>query len=210
MISMEADGSNSQTGAPADGSCSVYHPAGGSVSGCNVTIAAAATVTDSCTTGPIGSVCESDGAIYVGNMGSHRLYAANADESSKREWKTSGTMTDNTYDLNNGIANTNAMITASAAVHPAANACHSKSPTGTWYLPARNELALVWTNRNAIGLSARGFTTLALNTESHYWSSSAQSGHNRNVWIRVLHNGSSPSEYRNTKFMRVRCFRRDP
>ncbi|HEU4838840.1 MAG TPA: hypothetical protein VFS88_05450, partial [Micavibrio sp.] len=155
---------------------------------------------DPCTTGPIGTVCETDSAIYIGTIGSDRIYAASADESASLRWKTSVTSTAGTTSATDGLANTTAMITAGAVAHPAGKACNDKAPSGTWYLPAKDEFNLVWTNRVAINLAARGF-----NTTNWYWSSTELNAMSGNM--QTLDDGFQSFSSK-TDSNRVRCVRR--
>jgi hypothetical protein len=63
-------------------------------------------------------------------------------------WKTTTTTTAGTVSDFDGVANTNAMITAGIALHPAANFCVGLNINGftDWYLPARFELDIAYEN----------------------------------------------------------------
>jgi hypothetical protein len=63
-------------------------------------------------------------------------------------WKTSNTTTAGTTSTFDGRANTDAMITAGIASHPAANFCVNLTIGGftDWYLPAELELEIAYTN----------------------------------------------------------------
>ena len=117
---------------------------------CTVTV-------EACLTGPIGTRCTSDGAIYAGDtVGGARMYAAACDHGmtwngtactgsqTGRPWKTSTTTTAGTTSLTDGVVNTDAMATAGIALHPAAQACRNAG--AEWYLPARDELDLLYDN----------------------------------------------------------------
>lgn len=132
-----------------------------------------------CETGPIGTRCSSDGAIYAGEVGGNRIYAAacdvgmtwNSSTSScdntrtRLRWKTTNTTTAGTGSLTDGEANTDAMATAGIGLHPAAEACRNIG--SEWYLPAINELAVLGNNSLAVG----GFNTTS---PDEYWSSSEE------------------------------------
>ena len=64
------------------------------------------------------------------------------------EFKTSNTATSGTASTTNGPANTAAIISAGASSHPAANFCNNLSIGGftDWYLPAQDELEVVYYN----------------------------------------------------------------
>lgn len=63
-------------------------------------------------------------------------------------WKTAGTTTTGTTSTFDGRANTDAMIAAGISLHPAAQFCTGLSIGGftDWYLPARHELDIAYTN----------------------------------------------------------------
>ena len=62
------------------------------------------------------------------------------------QWKTSNTSTANTDSINDGKANTAAMVAAGAAAHPAASFCNSLEINGysDWYLPSKDELEILY------------------------------------------------------------------
>ncbi len=194
------NGSNANPDAPADGSCDIYSVKGGGVLYSACVAAPAPVPSDPCTTGPIGTVCTADGAFYIGTIGGNRIYAAPADQSGWIQWKTANTDTPGATSTTNGLANTNAMIAAGAAAHPAGNACKTKAPAGTWYLPARNEMNLIWTNRVAIGLAAKGFI------DDWYWASTSPQFNQG--WYQSLSPPGTNSGYAKIYDLRVRCVRR--
>lgn len=77
-------------------------------------------------------------------------------------WKTIETSTAGTDSINNGLANTNAMIAAGASTHPAANFCKNLTIGGytDWYLPSKDEFEIIYrylkptTQSNNISLGA--------------------------------------------------------
>jgi hypothetical protein len=110
------------------------------------------------------------GGQYVGNVvvgdDTYGIIAALSAE--QAQWKTSNTATTGTGSLVDGWANTLAMITAGELEHPAAGYCRNYTGGGfdDWYLPARNELNLMWTNRSLLSLGM---------TSDYYWTSSQSS-----------------------------------
>lgn len=204
LISLETDGSNPHTGAPVDGSCSVYHANGGGVAPCNSVIAE----NSSCTTGPVGTVCTSDGAIYIGTVAGNRIYAAPTDAAGSMHWGPYPHVTGAVHPTD-GMANSESamIVSAGASIYPAIWACRNRSPAGTWYLPAISELSLFWTNGNRrsppgpLDLSA-----IAIEASSFYWSSTEASSHGAHT--RNLGNGSLSAWTKNNNSHRVRCVRR--
>lgn len=125
---------------------------------------------DPCLTGPVGTVCTTDGAIYIGELLGNRLYVASGNQSGVYLWATESAST-LARDAQNGRANTdNAYIVSQgASIYPAIWACRLKSPAGTWYLPAPNELKALQEQAGALG----GLATIGM-VSGDYWSSSEQ------------------------------------
>jgi hypothetical protein len=69
-------------------------------------------------------------------------------ETTSLSWKTSSTSTSGATSVFDGYANTQAMVAAGIADHPAANFCVGLSIGGysDWYLPARLELEIAYFN----------------------------------------------------------------
>lgn len=175
MISMNPDGSNSVTGAPSDGSCSIFHPNGGGAKLCTVDPVVAA---PTCGASPaIGELC-GDGTIHVGNTpdGGAPLFATPADAVTM-PWNDG---VDGNFfwtyvaDHNTGRANTAALVAMDAnpgepghQFFMAANYCATLSANGydDWYLPARAEMHLILVNQHLGSLAGTV-------NGSYYWSSS--------------------------------------
>lgn len=159
---------------------------------------------DPCTTGPIGTVCTADGAIYIGTSTGNRIYAAPADEAGEIIWSTEAIETgaDDSWD---GQENSNnaTIVSKGASKYPAIFACRNKGPAGTWYLPARRELELIWTNRAAINLPAKGFKT---SFSSSYWSST-EGARDQEALQRSMNSGAEYIRDKD-KDADVRCVRR--
>ncbi|HEU4839516.1 MAG TPA: hypothetical protein VFS88_08920 [Micavibrio sp.] len=198
MISSLEDGSNPNTGAPADGSCSIFHPNGGGVKANCVPPPSSG---DPCTTGSVGEVC-SDGAFYIGDTGGNRIYAAPADEGITSQWSTEYVDTGATSETDGQSNSDNStIVSAGAAVYPAVWACRNKAPPGTWYLPTKSELGLIWANRTDIDLSAKGLNIAG----AWYWSSTeVDSSYS---WIKRFNNGYQGGGYKSDSLL-IRCVRR--
>lgn len=179
---------------------------------------------DPCLGGPIGTRCASDGAIYAGDtVGGARMYAAACDHgmtwdgmncSGSRTplaWKTTNTTTAGTTSLTDGVANTDAMATAGTALHPAAEACRNMGPE--WYLPARDELDLLYDNLvDQDGDSTPGGplgSIFYFNTAgSFYYSSSEYSS--QMAWRVRFTDGAQNIIFKTTTGLPFRCVRKYP
>lgn len=161
------------------------------------------TTSPECETGPIGTQC-ADGAVYAGTtVGGARMYVANADESGSYAY--GGYTTDLNGDnasavpelLDDGLANTNWLLTSGAGNHNAAQACRNKG--ADWYLPAIEELGKIYANRAQLG-----HANLPTSTQ-WYWSSSEYSGNRAR--LQRFNNGGQPT---NDKYLTdpIRCVRR--
>ena len=174
---------------------------------------------DPCETGPIGTMCNSDNAIYAGTtVGGARMYAAPCDHGQSwdgasctgsriaREWKTTLTATADTDSTTDGVANTDAIALAGLAAHPAAEACRNIG--AEWYLPAQDELDTLYTNLADTGVTPSdsfNFTITGGYTDSYYWSSTEDS--NPNAWSQSLENAYQYNDNK-TVNVYVRCVRR--
>lgn len=89
------------------------------------------------------------------------------------------------------------------ASHPAAQFCRSRTIGGftDWYLPAKNELNVIYTNKTVIsGVDA-------IDQDSNwYWSSSEYSAYN--AWIQRFSDGTQYSFHDKNNSFRVRAVRR--
>jgi len=138
----------------------------------------------------IWSVCP-DGAIYAGMVGGKRIYAAPKDEGMKQwskeiDWDIGDTIVTETS-LTDGWGNTNILMDMEGD-YEAARACRAKG--AKWYLPSRDELNVMYTNRAVIGGGRTG--------EQYYWSSSGDdNGAYGDAWVQLFSNGL---QYKVSKF----------
>lgn len=104
---------------------------------------------------------ERGGGFYIGDItipsgddaGTYMVIMAGEEGDAEKSWKTRGSLTTGTADDNNGMLNTLAMVNAGIGEHPAGEYCVNYRGGGydDWYLPAINEVALVWDNRALLG-----------------------------------------------------------
>lgn len=160
---------------------------------------------DPCLAGDLGTAC-ADGAFYIGSLpGGPRIYAAPADESGAPRWSGDSGGVPGTQSTTDGFANSYPAMVGDSHLFPAGYACTSKAPAGTWYLPAKDELNLLWENRAQLNLAGKGFTIGDGYDYSYYWSSSE---HEHNfAWAQRFSTGSQADMAKYETF-RVRCVRR--
>jgi len=190
-----ADGTNANSSAPSDESCHVFRATGAGATpcgdyDCDENALAALAIGESC-----GSI------VYAGISGSNRIYTTPADQA-VTSWNNGSTdVNDRTVtgasSTSNGLTNTNTLVGLSDAGAPydAAETCRALG--AEWYLPARDELHLLYTNRIVIG----GFNTGG----TWYWSSTESSDR-----FSIIQRFSADSELNRPKYASwsVRCVRR--
>jgi hypothetical protein len=150
----------------------------------------------------IGYVCGDDGAVYIGDVASRPIFAAREDEAGVMMWKTSITTTADTTSAADGSINRAAMETAGLSDHPAMEACAARG-TG-WYLPAQEELDLVYDARD-LSILAGTFTTDGSWPNSFYWSSTQTQ--NYAASYKSFANGNTATFGPKTYDLKVRCVR---
>lgn len=194
-----ADGTNANTDAPADERCHVFRANGGGAAPCGAYLEA-----DGCDLEAlaIGEKCPDADIVYAGDLAGTRLYTTAADLG-VFSWNN-GTIGDDTTtgatDSSNGKANTDTLVGLSddGAPYEAANACRGLG--SDWYLPAENELNVLYTNRVAIG----GFTTDGSLPDGWYWSSTEFNGSTARAYVFM----GSPQIPQKNSGNAVRCVRR--
>jgi hypothetical protein len=148
-----------------------------------------------------GAVC-GYGSVYAGALGGNHLITTAADQglfswnNGTSNWTVTGTTS-----TSDGLANTNTLVALADAGAPynAANACRALG--SEWYLPSRDELNVLYTNRAAIG----GFNESGSHPAGWYWSSS-ETNH-ACPWAQRFSDGLQSYCYKNYG-LSVRCVRR--
>jgi hypothetical protein len=99
--------------------------------------------------------------------GTSYMYVAPKSTQTQKSWGSHGTFR-GTVSYTNGLANTNTLYAFGSAAHPAAYYCKSLTTGGynTWYLPALDELATMYSNKSAIP-----FATANSFAGDYHWSS---------------------------------------
>jgi len=151
-----------------------------------------------------------EGGFYTGviNIGGGVCYylivAPNATGCACCQWKTTRTTTSGTGSCVNGYTNTYGPM--DNADHPAGNWTATRSISGysDWYLPARDELDIMYTNKGSMP-AGEGFATTTASTT--YWSSTELNAFD--AYDQFFSNGYSSFIYK-TFLNKVRAVRRSP
>lgn len=185
--------------------------------GSSASVWSVATAGGDCTGSPaVGTIC-ADGTIYAGLTpdGSVKMYTTRCDygqtwngsnctgtrlaqnwNKGTSNWTTTGYTNDNT-----GKANSAGLFALADAGAPyaAASACENLNENGKtdWYLPALNELHMLYVGKGAI----KNFNT----SGSVYWS--ATEIYNNNAYYERFSDGAQNFYYKNNAFI-LRCIRR--
>ncbi len=188
LVSINQDGSNTNPGAPTDGSCSVFHSNGGGVKPCS------SNVTCDLTALAIGEAC--DGLYYIGNSNG-RLYT-NGTNGGNVNFNNGFFMATNfsgLLSLTDGKANTDYLVSLSDSGSPyaAAQACRALGPE--WYLPSRDEAGLMNTNRALLPFLA-----------SQWWTSSSAGG---TSIYRIINGVGNATANQYNPLAVAQCVRRD-
>ena len=135
---------------------------------------------------------------YIDATGEHGLIAAPNDQSAGIQWCNGNNIVIGTSTvIGTGKSNTTKIVQKQGSGNYAAKLCDDLVLNGysDWYLPSKDELNILYQNRNLIG----GF-----NTSSYYWSSSELNG--SYAWCQGFSNGSQTNYYKYNTY-RVRAVR---
>jgi hypothetical protein len=130
---------------------------------------------------------DSTNGFWLGTAGDgvSKLIVAPKSTETLQTWG-SYNITRNTVSTTNGLANTNTLYALGSAAHPAAYYCKTLTSGGynTWYLPARNEVNTLYSNKSATPFAtANSFVT----SGADYWSSTENNA--GSAWNMTLTNG---------------------
>lgn len=143
--------------------------------------------------------------FYLNTISGEGLVAAPVDQSSA-PWGCSGTAIGGTLTtINTGYANTNAIVAGCTTPGIAAHLCDTLALGGytDWYLPAKDELNLMYVNLHTQGLG--GFVS----SYGNYWSSSESAGYETgHAWLQGFSAGNQDgfSKYYTGYVRAVRAF----
>jgi len=146
----------------------------------------------------VGALC-TDGSIYVGKIGARKVMMASQNQNASAatiKMRTTRTAISGTLDEDYGSPNTDSMTAGGG--FPAADSCRSRG-TG-WYIPARNEFALV---RSVLELYPSFAITNNLATD--HWTSTQHTTTATSQYVQKL-NGSE-TDYSVDFGAALRCFK---
>ena len=144
---------------------------------------------------------------YLGKAGDNTsyMYVAPSSTQSSELWGSYG-ITRSTLSTTNGLGNTNTLVSFGTAAHPAAGYCKYLTTGGynTWYLPARDELITLYTNK-----AATPFATTNGFSGSYHWSSTEASAGNaaNKAFSMNMSTGTTTNRFKSTTSW-VRAVRR--
>jgi hypothetical protein len=148
----------------------------------------------------LGQLVPEQGGYYAGivrgegDAPAHHLFVAPEDASADElQWGKCGKSIEGAGHVNDGLANTKALI--AAGEHPAAEACHAYRGNGfdDWYLPSQAELSICFAN------AREHFDKV------WYWSSTQSSAYS--AWMQTFGDGTQGTGPKGYDF-RVRAVRR--
>jgi len=152
---------------------------------------------------PFPSIGGGDAAygFWLGDISSNKLIVAPKSTETSLAWGSSGT-TRSTVSTTNGLANTNTLAGFGQTAHPAAYYAKNLTTGGynTWYLPAKDELNTLYSNK-----SATPFATANSFVGAYYSSSSENNG--PYIWSQYFSGGAQGLNYK-TGNLYVRAVRR--
>jgi len=152
---------------------------------------------------------ETDGSIYVGNVGGHDICVTPGDIGGS-SWNngTTSYFTTGVSSLSAGETNTTSLAALSATDSPymAAVACNAYSALGhsDWYLPSYDEMSLIITS----GVYAQSYfnSMNSCATMHNYWTSTEDN--NNEAWAGNFYNNIMQKPHKNGNY-RVLCIRHD-
>lgn len=194
-----SDGANINPDAPSNKSCHVFDSNGAGIEPCGTY---AVTPTNDCdlTTLAIGESCGA--VLYAGLSGGNRIYTT-PDDQSPKSWNngTSNWVITGVSSLTYGKPNTDTLVGLADIGSPYEAAVACRALGSEWYLPARDEVFTLYTNRAAIG----NFVD-----DERYWSSSETTAdaEDKSWTVRFRYGGELDDQNKFTSY-RFRCVRRD-
>ena len=151
------------------------------------------------TVAALGTIFE-DGYVFYLDGNGHGMICSLIDQSSGIRWAASTTRITyaNGIEIGTGKSNTQKIVSLSYLNgNGAANLCNDLSPKGTWFLPSRKELKLMYTNLKVNNVGDF--------TDSSYWTSTESESISSRQWAEWVsfNNGASFSDSKTE----LRCVR---
>lgn len=150
------------------------------------------------------------GGVYAGiqSIGGTNYHIICGDTDSDiygKKWKIDISQTAGTTSNVNGLGNTNAMVAAGIANHPAAQHCvnYRGGDFDDWHMPARNQVSLIRNN-----LSTHPTFTDYSGSGNDLWTSTEHPTSTWAAWARTVTTGNEIYEAKSNDFKRVRPIRR--
>lgn len=145
------------------------------------------------------------GVHVAGGASYHIVAAKSAGEALSLNWKFERSSTPGTSSVDDGFSNTEAIELAGLSDHEAANHCRGYAGGGhaDWYLPAINELVLLYNN-----LATHPEFSDNVSSGELLWSSTEIDASNANV--KRMSNGDEGGNKKDIAYNRVRPIRRVP
>ena len=131
---------------------------------------------------------------WLGDISTNKLVVAPKSTEESLAWGSHGTVR-STVSTTDGLANTNTLYAFGNLLttgHPAAYYCKTLATGGynTWYLPAKNELNTMYSNKSATPFATvNSFVT----SGNYYWSSTEYDS--VYAWIQNMFNGTTYGKY---------------
>jgi len=149
--------------------------------------------------GSVGDSYQGGIVAYIDETGKHGLIAASVDQSAGIQWYNGSSIMTGAFGtaLGTGKSNTTRIVQAQGEGGYAAKLCDDLVLNGysDWFLPSKDELNILYQNRNAIG----GFSS------GYYWSSSE--GSSSYAWHQNFDDGIQNIIYLKSYAYRVRAVR---
>ena len=141
--------------------------------------------------------------FWLGDISSNKLIVAPISTVAYTNWGSAG-ITRGTISTTNGLANTNTLAGFGQAAHPPAYHCKNLTTGGynTWYLPAKNELTTMYSNKSATPFA----TANAFASSGDYWSSTESAANA--VWLLNMGTGVFGTYVKGGSTLNVRAVRR--
>lgn len=193
-------GVNDNPNAAPNGRCDVFYPGRGGATPCGAYIDIDCEL--SLIMLEIGEEC--GGIIYAGESGGNRIYTSGANQGIET-WNngTNNSFITNVQSLSDGLSNTNTLISLTDIGSPYKAALLCRSLGENWYLPSRNEMSLLISNKNERDLSG-SFPAGLYSTSTEHTASA-----NSDEFILTLQVSGATGAHRKRTAYNIRCVRRD-